>query len=305
MIRLILPKRNFLVFEEPPLNTEPLRPDIVVVKRTKSSKIKPVLLVPEVERLGKITIIHFSGPTDELQSSDALELLAYMAQYCRAEGVNPDDGLVLMVVANKITPRFFQAIVARGGELQQSENGLWSGHLSLVPLHVVETSVRAGFETERLLYTLSAQVIVNPHIVGQMSNQEAQVLQLLYGYFKQLHQQGRLDMAQSSKIVERTFEEIAKDFNKLLPVSARLEGVDVKDRLEGVDVKDRLEGVDVKEVVTALGPEQTLLGLPDEVLRALSPDYISTLSEQTQKAIAARLNPPAKHSKKSTAKKKH
>lgn len=118
-----------------------------------------------------------------------------MAQYCRAEGVNPDDGLVLMVVANKITPRFFQAIVARGGVLQQCENGLWSGHLSLIPLHVVETSVRAEFETERLLYTLSAQVIVNPHIVGQMSNQETQVLQLLYRYFKRLHQQGRLDMA--------------------------------------------------------------------------------------------------------------
>jgi hypothetical protein len=61
--------------------------------------------------------------------------------------------------------------------------------------------------------------------------------------------------------------------------------------LEGYDevVQKFLESLPPEQVLAAYKPEQVLLAMPDEALRALSQEYVATLSEPTRAAIRARI----------------
>ena len=69
-----------------------------------------------------------------------------------------------------------------------------------------------------------------------------------------------------------------------------LEGYDevVQKLLEGLSPEQRLAGLAPEQRLAGLAPEQVVLTLPDEVLRALSDDYIATLPQPTQDAVRAR-----------------
>lgn len=54
-----------------------------------------------------------------------------------------------------------------------------------------------------------------------------------------------------------------------------------------------LESLPLEERFLGLGPEERVLAVPDEALRALSEDYLRTLSPATQAAIRARIGHPA------------
>jgi hypothetical protein len=51
-----------------------------------------------------------------------------------------------------------------------------------------------------------------------------------------------------------------------------------------------LEVLPVERRFAGLDAEQILLALPDSALRALSPEYVATLSEPTRNAIQKRLS---------------
>ncbi len=76
------------------------------------------------------------------------------------------------------------------------------------------------------------------------------------------------------------YDAVIQKFVELLPPEKRLLGLAPEQRLAGLAPEQRLAG---------LLPEQFLLTMPDEVLRALSADFIDHLPEPVRTAIRTRL----------------
>src|SRR5262249_23741190 len=77
-----LPPGGYQCLSELQLSREPLRIDIVVVRRTREGTPPPPRLLASVlADLADHTLVHFKGPTDELERDDALMLLAYVLHY--------------------------------------------------------------------------------------------------------------------------------------------------------------------------------------------------------------------------------
>ena len=65
----------------------PLRIDVVIVQKTREGMPPvPRLLKSILGDLAHDTLVHFKGPSDELERDDARMLLAYAAQYLTVEG---------------------------------------------------------------------------------------------------------------------------------------------------------------------------------------------------------------------------
>jgi hypothetical protein len=150
-----LPQGWYQCLSEFQLSREPLRIDVVVVRRLREGTPPPPRLLASVlADLAEHTLVHFKGPTDELERDDALMLLAYALQYLVVAAVESPALVALRVVAPRLTRRFVKALGSLDCKLTSTVPGIHEGRLGVFPLRVVETipvSARAG---EHLLYTL-------------------------------------------------------------------------------------------------------------------------------------------------------
>lgn len=76
------------------------------------------------------------------------------------------------------------------------------------------------------------------------------------------------------------YEEVVRRFLELLPPEKRM---------EGIEPELRVAGLAPEEVVRAMGPDQLLPAMPDQMLRALSKEFIDKLPEPTRSAVRKRL----------------
>jgi hypothetical protein len=82
-----------------------LRIDLVIVRRRRpGAPPAPHLLTSVVGQLAEHTIIHFKGPTDELERDDARMLLAYALQYLVVAEIEDPGDVALRVVAPRLPP---------------------------------------------------------------------------------------------------------------------------------------------------------------------------------------------------------
>jgi hypothetical protein len=131
-----LPPGWYRSLSEFQLSREPLRVDIVVVRRTREgTPPAPRLLASVLADLAEHTLVSFKGPTDELERDDALMLLAYALQYLVVAEVESP----VSVVAPRLTPRFVKALESLGCVLTSKVAGIHEGRLGVFPLRVVET----------------------------------------------------------------------------------------------------------------------------------------------------------------------
>jgi hypothetical protein len=70
-----------------------------------------------------------------------------------------------------------------------------------------------------------------------------------------------------------------------------LEGYDevVMKLVTSLPFEQRVAGLDPEQRLAGLSPEQRVLAMPDDAIRAQSPEYFATLSEATRTAIRARI----------------
>ncbi|MFT3767925.1 MAG: hypothetical protein QM820_20945 [Minicystis sp.] len=68
-----------------------------------------------------------------------------------------------------------------------------------------------------------------------------------------------------------------------------MSAIPVEQRLAGISPEQRLAGLPPEQRLAGLTPEQFVLSLPDEMLRALSDEYLSGLPADTVAAIRKRL----------------
>jgi hypothetical protein len=76
------------------------------------------------------------------------------------------------------------------------------------------------------------------------------------------------------------YDEVVRRFLELLPPEKRM---------EGLAPEQRVAGLAPEQVVRALGTDELLPAMPDEVLRALSDEFIEKLPEPTRSAVRKRL----------------
>jgi hypothetical protein len=85
------------------------------------------------------------------------------------------------------------------------------------------------------------------------------------------------------------YDEVVQRFLELIPPEQRLAGLAPEQRLAGLAPEQRLAGLAPEQRLAGLAPEQAVLALPDEVLRALSDDFLENLPEPIRATIRRRL----------------
>jgi len=265
LLELLLPGELWRVVAEYALTREPRRIDAVVVRRVAdASQWHPEYLRSVLDGLRAHNIVHFKGATDALERADALQLLSYAFQYMALEGVERADDVALRVVAPTLTPRFAAQLEALGGALRPTATpGVHDGALHGFALRVVETSVAWPAPGEHLLYAVSPACVEDPGRVRAFDDRERELYYLLLQGITQLARTPRWKVImKDASLVESTTSKALRDLLAMLPPEVRLAG---------------------------LKPEETVLALPTEVLRALSPDYLATLPADVQATVRARL----------------
>jgi hypothetical protein len=107
LLEHLLPRAWYRLIPELQLTKEPQRVDTVIIrKRRAGAAPSPTHLVSVLDGLRDHTLVHFKGPSDALEASDALQLLGYAAQYMVLEGLGDPALLALRVIAPTLPPRF-------------------------------------------------------------------------------------------------------------------------------------------------------------------------------------------------------
>jgi hypothetical protein len=88
LIEHLVSRDWYRVIPELQLTREPLRLDALVVRKEREGAAPPPTHLHSVlDDLRDHNVVHFKGPSDELERADALQLLAYCAQSMILEGV--------------------------------------------------------------------------------------------------------------------------------------------------------------------------------------------------------------------------
>jgi hypothetical protein len=104
LLSRVLPQGWYQLLSEFQLAREPLRVDIVIVRRSRpGDPPAPHLLTSVVGQLADHTLVHFKGPTDELERDDARMLFAYALQYLVVAEIDDPADVALRVVAPRLT----------------------------------------------------------------------------------------------------------------------------------------------------------------------------------------------------------
>ena len=125
LLEHVLPGGWYQCISEFQLSREPLRIDVVVVRRSRPGTPPAArLLASVVGDLADHTLVHFKGPTDELERDDARMLFAYALQYLVVAELDDPALVALRVVASRLTPRFVEALKLLGCALTATAVGV-------------------------------------------------------------------------------------------------------------------------------------------------------------------------------------
>jgi hypothetical protein len=293
LLEHVLPGGFYQCLSEFQLSREPLRIDVVVVRRSRpGTPPAPRLLTSIVADLADHTLVHFKGPTDELERDDARMLLAYALQYLVVAKIDDPAPVVLRVVAPRLTPRFVAALKALGCALTSTEAGVHEGRLLIFPLRVIETvpaNARAG---EHLLYTVTPGMLADPDGIPALTIEENEVMWALREHVEQLRHPlpgvRRRPMKDEDKVVE-SFDRAMASLLARLPPEQRVAGLAPEQRVAGLAPEQVLRAYAPEQRLVGLTEAQAVLALPDAVLRGLSNEYLATLPRETRAAIQKRL----------------
>jgi hypothetical protein len=184
LLEMLLPPDQWQVVAEYALTREPRRIDAVIVRRVDVRDWHPEYLRSLLDDLLPHNLVHFKGATDDLERTDAPQLLSYAYQYMALEGLQSPADISLRVVAPTLTPRFLTQLEALDGVLvETAERGVHVGRVQGFVLRVVETSVAWPNPGEHLLYAVSPACLQQPGVPGALDDTErALYYRLVQGY---------------------------------------------------------------------------------------------------------------------------
>jgi hypothetical protein len=250
--------RGFEIRDEVPLSEEPPRIDYLILRRT--ADVSPgdsgETFIELWPRLPHVTIAELKTIPRPYEKGNLDRLWSYAHAYYAANhrGLAGRADLCALLIVPGRTPSLDEDTAAMGLAWVDLGHGYWRLTGGLFTLYVTEIDVVAGQPDEDLLGLYSHSDVRTP---------------------RALQFWGELAGSSEAKMEARElegYEEAIKKIVSALPPELRLDGLTPEQRLAG------------------LTPEQALLAMPDDALRALSPDYLATLSEPTRAAIRKRLD---------------
>lgn len=291
LIEHLVSRDWYRVISELQLTREPLRLDALIVRKEREGAAPPPTHLHSVlDDLRDHNVVHFKGPSDELERADALQLLAYCAQSMILEGVYEPARVSIRVVAPTLTRRFTEQVEQMHGELRPTAlKGVHDGRLGCFALRVVETSVVWPQEHEHLLYAVSPAYVAHPEAIPALDDKEQFLFYLLCQSVARFRREPTWKtIMKDAGTVEKAYTKALHDLLQMLPPEERFAGITPAQRLEGLTPAQRLEGLAPAQRLEGLSVDQQLLALPEATLQALSDEYIATLPADTQAAVRAR-----------------
>jgi hypothetical protein len=291
LLEMLLPRERWRVQAEFPLTREPRRIDVVVVRQIAEGAWRPQHLRSVLDGLRGHNVVHFKGATDDLESSDALQLLSYAYQYMALEGIKHPDALALRVVAPRLTPRFREQLLLLGGELRETAvDGVHEGVVQTLALRVVETAVAWPAPGEHLLYPISPGYLKRPVCPVAFDDTEwALYYRLAQGITRLAQDPNWKAIMKDATQVSDATRQALMDLLAVIPPEQRLAGLAPEQRLAGLAPEQRLAGLAPEQRLAGLSEADQIVALPDAALRALPAEYLATLPADAQQRIRARL----------------
>jgi hypothetical protein len=276
--------RAFEVRSEVQLGSEPARIDYLLFRKI----LEALDASAETLRglwplLPRVSVVEYQSPGRSYRAGNLDRLWSYVHAYYadqrelprrRADGTPLAPGMegapevwarvelcaVLVVPAR--TPSLLVDVEEQGLAWVDLGGGYWSVTGGLFALYIVELDVVGPAEGDDLLYSLGHGQVVTPEVrrfwAELLGSKEAGMsIQDMEGY-----------------------DELMTKLLDSLPPEQRLAGLAPKDRLAGVAPEERLADLD---------HDHQALALPVDMLRALAPEYLRTLSPEVQDEIRRRL----------------
>jgi hypothetical protein len=119
---------------EYPLTTEPLRIDVLIVR-----KLTDVVIRKNIARIFREhNVIEYKSPGDYVSRSDFQKVLAYALFYASLHNL-PTESLTVTLVESGYPRTVIQHLTDRGYEVEESEPGLYVAKRIPIPVQVIES----------------------------------------------------------------------------------------------------------------------------------------------------------------------
>ena len=268
------PKR-FEVRSEVPLSTEPLRADYLLLRAAGDATDDGTS--PKRWRLWSLlprdTLVELKSTGRPYRSRNLDRLLAYLClyyadQHARLERRAELSGVLLVAARNPALDRDVEGL---GWAWQDEGDGYWKLTGGPFALHVVEIDEVAEAEDDDLL-----------RLFGHAELHTTEARRWLY------EQVGTKESTMAMHEMEG-YQEIVRKFLANVPPEERLAGLSPEQRIAGLAPEQRVAGLAPEQRIAGLTREQVLLALSDEMLGALSDEYLSTFSATTRAAVRTRI----------------
>jgi hypothetical protein len=292
--------RRFEVHREVPLSTEPLRADYLLLSNLPETNLPEANdgdPAPPPKRwrlwnlLPKDTLVEFKSTGRPYRSRNMSRFWAYLHLYYADQPVRlltPDDLAGVLLVASR-TPTLEADVKALGLAWEDLGGGYWKLCGGPFVPYVVEIDVVAEAEDDDLL-----------RLFGHAEPHTLEAHRWLY------EQGGTKERAMEIHDLEGYDEIIQKIVTGLppekvlsafkpeqrlagLPPEQRLAGLPPEQRLAGLPPEQRLAGLPPEQRLAGLPPDQAVLALPDELLRALSDEYLESLPADIRAVVRDRI----------------
>jgi hypothetical protein len=132
----LAPYSDVLRFDfEHPLNTEPLKIDAIIIKKTAD-----IVIEKNIGRLFKmVNIVEFKSPSVSLSVSDFYKVYAYAYLYICQEKI-PVTDVTLTFVSERYPREVMRHIkLVRKGTIDKRQNGIYYIYGDILPIQIIET----------------------------------------------------------------------------------------------------------------------------------------------------------------------
>jgi len=291
LLRQRAPHR-FEVASEVPLSAEPLRADYLLLRDVGGNDDAPAGTLRRLwPLLPKDTIAEFKSIGAPYRSRNLDRLWAYLHIYFaeQPERLERRSDLAGVLLVPARTPSLDADVMSPGLGWKALGDGYFKLTGGPFPLYVVEIDAAAEAEDDDLLRLFGHAPMHTPQVRRWLSTQLgakeiAMEMHELEGFDEVLK---KAVSGLPPELVRSWFP--PEQWLASITPEQRLAGLPPEQRLAGLAPEQRLAGLAPEQRLAGLPPEQAVLALPDEMLRALSDEYLATLPEAARAAVRARI----------------
>jgi hypothetical protein len=259
---------SFEILSEVRLSIEPQRADLLLLRRTSAAPHddEARILRPLWPQLGLVTVLEYKSPVaSAFRPGDLLRLVGYGVLY---ETANLDDlpahaDLTLVLVVASVTPTLLREIERLGWTLRETGGGYARIDGGVYACHVVITDEVTLAERDEYLRLFSHR----PAARGEATRWIQQWMKE-----KKMKQPDIDDLPGWDEIGRKAWAKASPE-----------------ERMAGLSPGERVDGLTIQERMAGLSPEQIVLALPIDTLRALPKEHLRKLPAELQEQIENRL----------------